>query len=65
MSNNKNIWYLVKIGSMDLLNSSKFRFDCLELINFESYRVFHVALTDFEGKFHNLWIIADSIANVF
>ena len=29
------------------------------------YRVFHVELTDFEGKFHNLWIIADSIANVF
>ena len=29
------------------------------------YRVFHVALTDFERKFHNLWLIANSIANVF
>ena len=29
------------------------------------YSVFHVALTDFERKFHNLWLIANSIANVF
>ena len=47
--------------SASLRPAETYYYDCAQ----RTYSVFHVALTDFEGKFHNLWLIADSIANVF